>query len=462
LSGRSLALVELRAQAALAAPMALVYAGQQLTPLVSTAFVGRLDATHVAAYGLTQALFNAFLVLGLGTMMGLDPLISQALGAGNPSRARALLWQGGWLALLTSVVLAGPVIGVRHFLGLMGIDDVTAGLTRDCLLVRTLSIPPLLLFIGTRSYLSAVGRTRPLVAAVVLCNAVNVPVTALLVFGGSRLPAWAWGLQDVPALGLMGAVWAITVVPVLQLVVVGLFLVRLHREEPLVVRRRPDREDLRQAVRVGLPIGIQAGAEVGVFAVVGVLAGGLGATYMAAHQVALVVASFSFATSMGLGVGGAVRVGKAVGARDQEGTRRAGLVAFAGGGTFMAACGVAMLLLARPLARLFTNIPEVQAVTVPLIGIAAFFQVSDGVQAVGAGVLRGAGDTRFLSVTNVVAHYGLGLPVALLCAFPLGMGVTGLWWGLCTGLSAVAVTLFIRFWWLSARGIQPLEPHAPT
>lgn len=156
---------------------------------------------------------------------------------------------------------------------------------------------------------------------------------------------------------------------------------------------------------------------------------------------------------------GSVRVGWAVGARDTPAARRAGLTAFAAGAAVMSISALLFWLFPRPLARALSDQDEVISAAVPLLAVCAVFQLSDGIQGVGAGVLRGAGDTRFAFIANLVGHYLIGLPVAVVLGLRLGQGVIGLWWGLCAGLTAVAVALFARFLRLSAREIAPLERH---
>jgi MATE family multidrug resistance protein len=201
------------------------------------------------------------------------------------------------------------------------------------------------------------------------------------------------------------------------------------------------------------------GAEVGVFALVGVLAGRLGQMPIAAHQVAISLASFTFCFAIGIGNAGSVRVGWAIGARDTAAARRSGLVAFATGATIMTLSAVCFWLAPRQLAALLSDRPDVIAASVPLLAVAAAFQISDGIQAVGSGVLRGAGDTRFAFAANFVGHYAIGLPIAIALGLWWSRSVIGLWWGLCAGLTAVAVALLSRFWRLSSREIVPLEAH---
>ncbi|MGZ6125664.1 MAG: MATE family efflux transporter [Myxococcales bacterium] len=216
---------------------------------------------------------------------------------------------------------------------------------------------------------------------------------------------------------------------------------------------------MKKALGVGIPVGLQMGAEVGVFALVGVLAGRLGALSLAAHQIAISLASFTFCAAVGVGMAGTVRVGWAIGARDTPAARRSGLTAFAGGAGIMAVAALCFWLAPGALARMLTDQPEVIAAAIPLLAVCAVFQLSEGVQGVGAGVLRGAGDTRFAFLANLLGHYAIGLPVAIVLGFKLGQGVIGLWWGLCAGLTAVAAGLLTRFLRLSSREIAPLEAH---
>jgi MATE family multidrug resistance protein len=447
---------ELRGLLKLAAPVAATQAGFALMGLVDTAVVGRLGARQLGAVGLANGLFFAVAVVGLGIMMGLDPLLSQALGARDERRAGELLWQGVWLALGVTVVLAVPILLSPLLLRPLRVPEAIEGDARAFLLSRAPGLLPMLLFAGLRACLQAHGITRPLVVATVLANVANLLLDLLLVFGGGSLPPWSGPLRAVPPLGAAGAGLATTLCSVVQVLVLAAAVRKLpgHRLHP---RRAPHAADLCVALGVGLPVGLQMGAEVGVFALVGLLAARLGAEALAAHQVAISLASFTFCFAVGIGQAGSVRVGWAVGARNTPAARLCGLCAFAVGAGFMSVSALCFWLFPRQLAALFSGGEEVARASVPLLAVAAVFQISDGVQGVGAGVLRGAGDTRFAFAANLFGHYLIGLPLAVVLAFVFGLGVFGLWWGLCAGLSAVAVCLFARFWRLSRRELRPLE-----
>jgi len=446
---------EVRALVRLAIPLALANAGQSLMGVVDAAVVGRAGATQLAGVGLGALLFFAFSVLAMGTMMGLDPLVSQAFGAGDAPRARHFLWQGAWMALALGVLLAIPLAFVPLALEPLGIAPDVAAQASGHLLARLPSLPALLFFFAARSYMQGANAPRAVVLSAVLANVVNFGLDVLLVFGGADLPPWTGALRQIPPLGAAGSGIATSVATWLQAAFVAWAAGRIPVAGAFV--RRPVWPEMKLATRVGAPIGLHMGAEVGVFALVGFIAGRLGAVPMAAHQVALVLASFSFSAAVGIGNAGSVRVGWAVGSRDTPAARRAGLVAFGTGAALMSAWGLAFLLFPGIFARLMSSDPAIVAVATPLLRVAGVFQVSDGIQAVGAGVLRGAGDTRFTLWANLVGHWALGMPAALGLGLALGWGVTGLWWGLLIGLSAVALALYFRFRRVSSREIVPIE-----
>lgn len=174
---------------------------------------------------------------------------------------------------------------------------------------------------------------------------------------------------------------------------------------------------------------------------------------LASHQVAITLASMTFMVPVGIGAATSVRVGRAVGRGDAAGTRLAGLLGIGVGAAFMSGAALAFLLAPELLARLITNQAPVIAAALPLVLVAAVFQLSDGVQAVAAGALRGAGDTRLPLVANLGGHYLIGLPLGIVCAFEWGLGAQGLWWGLSAGLTVVAAILTHRFVRLSSRPV---------
>lgn len=422
---------ELRGLWRLALPLALAQAGQATMGLVDTAVVGRLSPTAQAGAGLGTSLSFTALFFGMGVMLALDPLVSQAVGAGRRREAREHLWQGVWLALATSVPVMLVTAALPLALPWAGVDAPVSEAAGTFVFWRLAAAPGVLLFVGTRSYLQAVGRASMALWGTVLANVLNLGLDIVLVYGAG----------PVPALGLRGAALATVVSAWAQLAV----LVAGVGGGPADVRRRPDVRALLAAARIGVPVGLHFIAESGVFTLTGVLAGRLGAVESAAHQAALTWASLTFSVATGIGSAAATRVGWAIGAGRRGDAKLAGVAAMWSGAVFMGLAAVLLLAAPEVLARLLSDDERVQSVVVSLVVVAAVFQVSDGLQAVGAGALRGAGETGYTFRANVVGHWLLGLPVAVALGFWLGLGVVGLWWGLSVGLTGVAVALVRRF-----------------
>lgn len=446
---------ELSLLSRLAAPIALTQAGQAMMGVVDTAVVGRAGAVELGGVGLGNGIFFTVSVLGIGAMLGMDPMISQAIGARQPERARQLLWQGVWFAILAALVLCLPLALLPGALRWVGTEPEVVPHAWIYVALRLPGLIPLLVFAGQRAYLQAIGRPGVLAWAAVIANVANLGFDLLFVFGGESLPAWTGPLRWVPAMGAGGAAIASTLCTVLQMGIAAWAISRM--KESHASSRRPVKKDLLRAFRIGLPIGLHMTAEVGVFALAGVLASTLGTEELAAHQIALTLASLSFTAAVGIGNAGSVRVGWAIGARNAPAARRSGLVAVAAAGGVMAMAAAVFTIFPEHVAGLMTDRPRVVAAAVPLLYVAAVFQIADGIQGAGAGVLRGMADTRFTFVANLLGHYVVGLPIAMLAAFFFDVGVTGIWWGLCAGLICVAAALLTRFLKLSAKELRPVE-----
>jgi len=443
--------IELREQAQLALPLALGQLGQQLMGLVDTAMLGRFDEAALAGAGIANSLLFGVTVFGIGVVMGMDTLVPQALGAGEQARARRLLWHGLRVAVMIGLPLTAIAALTPLLLPLFAVEPEISLEASVYVYGRLPAIIPFLAFIALRSYLQARNITRPIVIAMVAGNVFNVIADGFLIYGDRALHAISLPGIGMPALGSLGAALCTSIISVLAVAIAAL-AVRAAAVEG--ASRHPyDPKVTRSIIRLGTPIGLQITAEVGIFALTAILAGRLGTTPAAAHQVAITLASLTFAVALGIGAASSVLVGRAVGAGDVPGTRRAGVTGVLFALAFMAPSALVFLLFPEFLARLFTDDAQVIEASVPLLRIAAVFQLSDGAQAVATGALRGAGDTRSPLLANLVGHYAIALPLAVALAFGLDMGVDGLWWALCAGLTLVAIALNARFLWLSAKPI---------
>src|SRR5262245_46502520 len=433
----------------LAWPVATAELGWMAMGLVDTMMVGRVSPEAIGAVSIGSHLFFAIAIFGIGTLLGLDYLVAHAVGAGQMVDARRSLVHGVYLSVLMSVVLTAVVLVFVPRLEGLGIKPEIAHETAPYLRALTWSLLPLLLYATLRRYLQALGLVRVVMMALVSANLINLAGNWVLVFGhlGS------------PALGAEGSGWATSISRVYMCLFLLAYVVWHERDNgadaPVSWRFEPQR--FKQLVRLGLPSALQLVLEVGVFAAASVLAGNLGAVPLAAHQVALGAAAFTFMVPLGISSAAAVRVGHAMGRVDAGGAARAGWTALMMSAAFMSFAALAFLTIPGWIIRAFTNESTVLATGVALLGVAAVFQLFDGLQVVATGALRGVGDTRTAMLANLGGHWLLGLPIGYALCFWFGAGVVGLWIGLCTGLVIVALTL-ITVW--SVRTREMLAEHS--
>lgn len=418
----------------LAGPVVMAEIGWMSMGIVDTLMVGPLGPAAIGAAGMSNSIFFAVAVFGMGVMLGLDTLVSQSYGAGRLDECLRWLQHGTAMAFgVTPLVMAIAYGGVAT-INSWGLHEEVRVLAVPYLRVVTWSALPLLLYAAFRRYLQGLHLARPVMFALVTANLVNAFANWVFVYG--RLGA--------PALGVEGAAWATVVARAYMAGFLLLAITLEHRRRGAAHPQIPfaiDMVRLRRLAMLGLPAASQVTLEVGVFAAVSTLAGKLDPVSLGSHQIALNIAALSFMVPLGLSSAGAVRVGHAVGAHDPQRAVHAGWTALAAGAAVMAAVAVLLLVFPAPMIRAFTTDVRVIDIGVKLLAIAAAFQLFDGTQAVVTGVLRGVGDTRTPMVMNVIGHWMFGLPAGYALCFWFGWGVAGLWIGLSIGLIFVAVVL---------------------
>ncbi len=426
---------ETRSTLALAAPIVLVQVGMMAMGVVDTLMVGRISASALAAVALGNLYTFAGLVGGMGVLMALDPVVAQSLGAGDREAAARGVQRGLILSALLTVPVAMFFLPVRFLLAAL---QQPPEVVPDASAYVWASIPgifPFLAFVVLRQTLQAMHRTAPIVATILGANLLNVALNWALIFGHAGFPP----------LGAVGSAWATSASRLAM--ALALFFAARGDLVPVLTPRRPrvlEAAPLLAMLRLGLPIAVQYQLEIGAFATIGLLMGYLGTREVAAHQIALNLASLTFMVPLGISAAAAVRVGHAVGRGDAVGARRSAWAASVLGVLFMISMAVVLLTVPGPLARAYTSEANVIAVASILIPIAGFFQVFDGAQVVAAGVLRGLGDTRAPMLINVLGFWLVGMPASLHLAFQRQAGPAGLWWGLVAGLAAVALLLVGR------------------
>lgn len=431
--------VELRAMLRLAVPVVLVQVGMMLMGVVDTVMVGHLAAGDsslgLASVALGHLYFFGIGVFGMGTLMVLDPVVAQAVGAGDDMAVARGIQRGLLLALVLAVpsvavlLVAGPVLGLAH----QPAEVVPLAAAYTVRLAP--GVLPFFVFIVFRQSLQSLRRTGAILVSILIANLVNAALNWLLIFGHGPFPT----------MGVLGSAWATTAS---RWLLAGVLMALAWSElRPHLARRLPEvwhLEPLGRMLRLGLPIGFQYVLEFGAFAFVALMMGWLGTRQMAGHQVAINLASLTFMVPLGVGDAASVLVGHAVGRSDPAGARSMARAALICGASFMSTTALLFLTAPQFLAGLYTGDASVIAVAALLIPLAGVFQVFDGLQVVAGGILRGLGETRVAMLVNVLGYWLLGLPVSYLLGFRAGMGPVGLWWGLVLGLGVVASVLLVR------------------
>lgn len=419
----------------LAVPVVMAELGWMGMGVVDTLMVGPLGPEAISAVGVGAAMHIAFAVFGMGVLLGLDTLVSQAFGAGDVRDCHRWLFDGLTLAALMTVPIMAVCVVLAFSIPSLGFHAAVAPRLQSYFFVLIWSTPFLLAYAACRRYLQGMHLVTPVMFALISANILNAAMNWLLVYGH----------LGFPRLGVPGSAWATLIARIYMfgsLVVAIWWTDKNSGHESLWRVPRPiEPARLRRLLSLGLPAASQMLAEVGVFALVTAFAGTLDPISSASHQIALNLAGIAFMIPMGMGSAGAVRVGHAVGAGDRGRAAAAGWTAILLGAAFMLASGTVFVAMPRTLIGWFSSDQAVLTVGTSLLYLAAVFQLFDGVQGVITGTLRGLGDTRTPMLVNLAAHWLLGLPVSYTLCFIVGWGVWGLWVGLSLGLIVTGVIL---------------------
>jgi len=436
----------------LAIPMALTQLSQIAMMTTDLAFIGRLGDDAVAAAALAGTIYFVSFTFGMGLVSAVAPLAAQAFGARDPRLMRRALRTGLWAALLISLpITMFPLRGEQILLAL-GQSEVPARLAQQYLFGLAWSVAPALWFLAIRGFMGAVNRPEP----VLWITLAAIPANALLVY------LLMYGAFGLPRLGLFGVGLATTIVNSCTFVA-GLWFVT--RRAPFRKYRvlghiwRLDAALMRQLVAIGAPISIAFLLEYGLFSAAALLMGLINTTALAAHQVALQVTAILFMVPFGISMAATVRVGQAYGRNDAAGVRRSGLVATLLGIAVAAVLTLVVVLARYAIGRAFfgegtANAEATVQLTATLLMVGATFFITDGMQSVVSGSLRGMGDTRVPLLMAGFGYWLIGFSVAWLLGLHTSLGAVGVWIGLSLGTAVYAALLV---WRLRAL-VRRLEP----
>ncbi len=431
----------------LSIPLAGAMLAQMGMGLTDTILLGSVGRDALAAGGLGGSIFFMFSGLFQNVIASVAILIAHARGAGDDSQIDGILRAGLVLALLSTLPLAAMLWNVEPLLVWIGEPPALVADVRTYVRVIAIGAPTSMIMAAWRFYLSAMNRPRLILGVAVLGLIANGLLDYGLIYG-------AWGL---PELGYLGSATATALVMWVMAISAAAVIFFDHALRPAKILARIDWPVFRELNRLGWPIAGTFSVETLLFLTGALLMGTFGATALAAHQVAIMIAATAFMVPLAIGQAANVRIGYHNGAMLPRAARRAGMIALAMGLVFMSATAVIMVFFPRDLALLFQLDPDnmedaaVIALVIELLGVCALFQIFDGAQAIGSGVLRGYKDTRIPLLLATLGYWGVGFPAAWTIAFALGYGPVGLWWGLAAGLAAAALLLCGRFFMISRR-----------
>lgn len=434
---------ELRATLVLAWPLVTAQLAQMALFTTDVIMMGWLGPQFLAAGMLATAFLQPFLLFGVGVLSVIGAMVAQARGARQIRSVRRSTRQGFWVSIAISLALLPILWQAEHVLLLLGQDADNSRLAGGYVRHAVWLFFPALMFIVLRGLLSAHGTTFIILWITVIGLAANIAGNYALMFGN-------WGF---PRLELVGAGIVTSLVNALMFLLALGYILRHRRYKRYHILTRfwrPDWARFADILRVGTPFGLMLMAETGLFASAAMLMGWLGTDELAAHAIALQCAGIAFMVPLGLSQATAIRVGLAYGAGDKAGIGIAGWVSLVLGLGFMSCTCLLFLLVPEFFVRQFLD-PAIEQNRVPFLlavsylGVAALFQLMDGAQVVAGAALRGLNDTRAPMLIAIGGYWLVGFPVAYTLGFTLDMRGIGIWYGLASALTAVALVLLLRF-----------------
>jgi MATE family multidrug resistance protein len=431
----------------LATPIMLGSLGHLLVGLIDDIMVGRLGPVQLAATSLGNSLIFIALSIGIGFSFAITPLIAESDGEGDKEKGRSIFQHGMVLMTILGVVVFGLLYFIKPILYYLDQPEEVVILAIPYYEIVAISMIPLMIFQGLKQFTDGLSQTKYAMYATILTNVVNIVLNFALIYG----------LWIFPRLEIVGAAIGTLVSRVVM--VIFLYVVLMKKEKFAIYMNRLRINEFKKSVfkkiiNLGFPTALQMLFEVGLFTASVLLAGTLGALPQAANQIALKLSSTTFMMAVGIGVAATVRVGNQKGMKNYIELRRIAFSNFLLTLIIMLAFAIGFILLKDILPWMFTDNLEVIKIASSLLVIAGLFQLSDGLQAVILGGLRGLQDVKMPSILSFIAYWIIGFPICYYLGTVAGMGNLGIWIGLLIALTSSAVMLFLRFNYLSNKLIK--------
>ncbi len=421
--------------------------GHLLVGLIDDIMVGRLGPVELAATSLGNSLVFIALSIGIGFTLAITPLIAESDGEGDVEKGRGIFQHGLILSTILGIVMVGMLFLLKPILYHLDQPEEVVVLAIPYFEIVAFSMLPLMIFQGFKQFADGLSETKYAMYATIITNIVNVGLNFALIYG-----FWIF-----PRLELVGAALGTLISRVVM--VVFLYLVLKKKKKFAVYMNRLKFGELKSSIflkitKLGLPTALQMLFEVGLFTASVLLAGTLGAFPQAANQIAIKLASTTFMIAVGVGAAATIRVGNQKGLGNYMELRRIAFSNFLLILIIMSIFTFGFIVLKDILPWMFTDNLEVIGIASSLLVIAAIFQLSDGMQAVILGALRGLQDVNVPSILTFIAYWIIGFPVSFYFGSRENLGTLGIWIGLLTALTSSAIMLFLRFNYLSKKLIR--------
>ncbi|WP_212001965.1 MATE family efflux transporter [Chitinophaga sp. HK235] len=422
----------------LAYPVVISQLGHTLVALSDSIIIGHTGKVPLAAVSLGNSLFSIFMVTGIGMSYGLTPLIAQENGRGNKSAIGHLLSHSLIINMVVGVLLSAVIYFGSSHLELLRQEADVAEQARPFLRYLGFSFIPLMLFLSFKQFAEGLGFTRQAMNISIIGNVINILIGITLVYG----------LFGFPRMGVVGVGIATFTDRLIMGVTMAFYVLRSPRFKPYLQSfgfKQLQMASIKKILGIGTPVALQYIFEISAFSGAAVMVGWIGAAELAAHQIALSLAAMTYMMASGISAAAGIKSGNNFGKKDYHSLRHSAIASYHMVLVLMGTTALMFMLFKNLLPAMYINDPQVIHIAAGLLVIAAFFQLFDGTQVVGLGVLRGLGDVRMPTFITLLAYWGIGIPLGYVLGIKLELGVEGIWWALLLGLLVASVLLFVRF-----------------
>ena len=422
----------------MAFPVILSQVGQVTVQLVDNMMVGHVGTTELAAVSFANNVFMIGMYFGMGITYGLTPLVGKSFSKGKFQEVATLLKNGIFTHVVAAIVLTALMFGIYFILPILGQPPEVLNLTKPYFLLLCLSYFPFMLFFSMKQFFEGIGNTKMAMQITLTANVINIIVNYVLIFGK----------LGFPEMGLVGAGIGTLVSRLFMALLFVVYILKMPKIKKYFIEAYKQVfsvEKIISILKIGIPIGFQIIVEMSAFGIGAVMMGWLGEIPLAAHQVAIGMASFTYMISLGVSQANTIRVSHQTGVKDYKALKMAALASTHLVLAFMLVMGFIFIIARNYLPLMFTLDPAVIEIAAVLLVVAAIFQVFDGLQVIMLSTLRGMADVKLPMFFAFFAYLLVGLPTSYFLSFVLNIGPQGIWYGYMVGLGSAGVLFYLRF-----------------